>query len=169
MSSETKIQVLCVDDEPMLLDLTKTYLEKSGSIEVDTCEDANLALDKLEKHDYDIVISDYQMPGIDGIKLLKSIRALDIDVPFVVFTGRGRETVAIEALNNGADFYLQKGGDPRSQFAELSNVINVLHSRRRSQMLLSRSEDRYRAFINATRTGAWEYDQRNDSLLMSPE
>lgn len=169
MSSETKIQVLCVDDEPMLLDLTKTYLEKGGSIEVDTCEDANQALDRLERHDYDIVISDYQMPGIDGIKLLKSIRALDIDVPFVVFTGRGRETVAMEALNNGADFYLQKGGDPQSQFAELVNVINLLYSRRRSQMLLSRSEDRYRAYINATRTGAWEYDQRTDSLWLSPE
>ena len=47
----------------------------------------------------------------------------DEDIPFILFTGRGREEVVIEAINNGVDFYLQKGGDPKAQFAELGHKI----------------------------------------------
>ena len=56
------------------------------------------------------------MPVMDGISLLKSIRQRDGDIPFILFTGRGREEVVIDALNNGADFYIQKGGDIKAQF-----------------------------------------------------
>lgn len=132
MTTEAKIQVLCVDDEPMLLDLTKTFLERGGEVEVEICDDSGQALHKVRDNSYDVIVSDYQMPGLDGISFLKAIRSMGIEIPFVVFTGRGRESVAMEALNNGADFYLHKGGDPRSQFAELNNVINLLYSRRRS-------------------------------------
>jgi signal transduction histidine kinase len=63
------------------------------------------------------------MPEMDGITLLKQIRARTRDLPFILFTGKGREEVVIEALNNGADFYLQKGGDPKAQFTELEHKI----------------------------------------------
>ena len=59
------------------------------------------------------------MPGMDGIKFLKAVRAQYPVLPFIIFTGRGREEVAMEALNCGADRYIQKGGDPKSQFTEL--------------------------------------------------
>jgi len=59
------------------------------------------------------------MPETNGIDFLKLIRSRDDPIPFILFTGRGREEVVIEALNSGADFYLQKGGDPSSQFKEL--------------------------------------------------
>ena len=58
------------------------------------------------------------MPGMDGIELLKRVRKSFGNVPFILFTGRGREEVVIEAINNGVDFYLQKGGDPKAQFAD---------------------------------------------------
>ena len=60
------------------------------------------------------------MPDMNGIEFLKKVRASGNTIPFVLFTGRGREEVVIEALNEGANFYLQKGGEPKSQFAELS-------------------------------------------------
>ena len=72
---------------------------------------------------YDAIISDYQMPEMDGITFLKELKASGNTTPFIIFTGRGREEVAIEALNEGADFYLQKGGEPKSQFAELAHKI----------------------------------------------
>jgi len=169
MTSVAKINVLYVDDEPLLLDLTKTYLEQGGDINVVTCDDSRKALLSALSTEYDVMVSDYQMPEMDGIELLKKVKEDRSDLPFIIFTGRGREEVAINALNNGADFYLQKGGDPRSQFAELANVIKVLHTRRTSQDRLAHSEDRYRAFISASRTGAWEYDDRNDRLWCSPE
>ena len=115
------ITILYVDDDPGLLDLGKTYLEASGEFSVDTCPSAPEALGRLKASRYDIIISDYQMPVMDGIAFLKQLKASENPTPFIIFTGRGREEIVVEALNTGADFYLQKGGDPKSQFMELSN------------------------------------------------
>ena len=115
--------VLYVDDEPMLLELAKIFLERSGDFQVDTVTSAPAALDILTGTSYDCIISDYQMPVMDGIAFLKTVRSRGSVVPFIIFTGKGREEVVIEALNSGADFYLQKGGDPKAQFAELAHKI----------------------------------------------
>lgn len=127
------ITVLFVDDEPALLDVSKLYLEKSGEIKVDTCYSAEQALECLRSQTYDAIVSDYEMPGMNGIALLKTVRNLGIETPFIIFTGRGREQIVIEALNSGADFYLQKGGDPRSQFAELVHKIRLAVERFRRE------------------------------------
>jgi PAS domain S-box-containing protein len=115
--------VLYVDDEPMLLELAKLFLERTGDFRVDTLTSAPAALDTLTRTSYDCVISDYQMPVMDGIVFLKTVRSRGNALPFIIFTGKGREEVVIEALNSGADFYLQKGGDPKAQFAELAHKI----------------------------------------------
>lgn len=90
---------------------------------------------------YDAVISDYQMPQMNGIELLKAIRAAGSPIPFIIFTGKGREDVVIEALNEGADFYLQKGGDPKSQFAELAKKLEFAINRRRAEDELRRKNE----------------------------
>ena len=115
--------VLYVDDEPMLLDLAKLFLEKTGDFRIDTLTSAKAALDTLKRTQYDCIISDYQMPEMDGIVFLKTVRSQANDIPFIIFTGKGREEVVIEALNSGADFYLQKGGDPKAQFVELAHKV----------------------------------------------
>jgi len=115
--------ILCVDDEPMLLELAKLFLELTGDFRVDTVTSAPAALDILASTPYDCIISDYQMPGMDGIVFLKTVRSRGNAIPFIIFTGKGREEVVIEALNSGADFYLQKGGDPKSQFVELAHKV----------------------------------------------
>jgi PAS domain S-box-containing protein len=107
----------------MLLELAKLFLEKTGDFCVDTVTSATEALDILAKTSYDCIISDYQMPEMDGIVFLKIFRSRGNIGPFIIFTGKGREEVVIEALNNGADFYLQKGGDPKSQFVELAHKV----------------------------------------------
>ena len=117
------ITLLLVDDETSLLDTGKIFLEKTGDIVVHTAPSAHAALSLMKSTDYDAIISDYQMPGMDGIELLKQVRRSGNTIPFILFTGRGREEVVIQALNEGADYYLQKGGDPKSQFAELSHKI----------------------------------------------
>ena len=125
------ISILYVDDEPALLDIGKLYLERKGEFRVETATSAREALLMLERGKYDAIISDYQMPGMNGIDFLKEVRECGNTIPFIVFTGRGREEVVIQALNEGADFYLQKGGDPRSQFAELTHkVLQAVHQRR---------------------------------------
>ncbi|MDD1767394.1 MAG: PAS domain S-box protein [Methanomassiliicoccales archaeon] len=136
-----------MDDDIAIQELAMLFIEKEGISRVDTSTSAEAALFTLDAQSYDAIVSDYQMPGMDGIKFLKALRGKGDNTPFILFTGRGREEVVIEALNSGADFYLQKGGDPRSQFAELTNMIRRLVSQRRSQMALRESEQRYRSFV----------------------
>ena len=117
------LSVLYVDDEPTLLDVCKLYLERCSDISVSVSSSVEDALTLLETTSFDVIISDYQMPGTDGIGFLKILREKHCFIPFILFTGRGREEVMVEAMKNGAMFYIQKDGHPRSQFAELNNKI----------------------------------------------
>ena len=127
------IRVLYVDDEPSLLELGKLFLEDTGRFTVETSASAQESLDSPDLLSYDVIVSDYQMPGMNGIAFLKEVRKRSAGLPFILFTGRGREEVVIEAINNGADFYLQKGGNPEAQFAELAHKIRQAVSRRKSE------------------------------------
>ena len=119
------IRVLYVDDEPDLLGIGKLFLEESGDFTVTTAMSAAEGILLLEQEQFDAIISDYQMPGMDGIHFLVEVRKRFGSIPFILFTGRGREEVVIQAINRGANFYLQKGGEPGSQFAEHSHKIQT--------------------------------------------
>jgi len=127
------IRVLLVDDEPALLDIGRIFLEKTGQMQVTTAQSAPEALELFSQEPFDAIVSDYEMPVMNGIEFLRAVREQDSLIPFIIFTGRGREEVAIEAINSGADFYLQKGGAPRAQFAELVHKINQGTRRRGSE------------------------------------
>ncbi|MCK9631205.1 MAG: response regulator [Methanoregula sp.] len=140
--------VLYVDDEPDLLYLGKRSMENSGDFSVTTCESASAAMDLLKTSHYDAIISDYQMPEMDGVEFLKNIRLHVGQIPFILFTGKGREDVMIEAINSGADFYLQKGGSPSVQFAELMHKVRQAVSRNEAMQALRESEEKYRFLLD---------------------
>jgi PAS domain S-box-containing protein len=142
-------RVLYVDDEPGLLEIGRIFLERSGQVLVDVITSAPAALTRMQSASYDAIVADYQMPEMDGIAFLKNLRKTYPDLPFILFTGRGREEVVIEAINSGADSYLQKGGDPTAQFAELLHRILIAIERRQAVRALKESEDRYRAVVEA--------------------
>jgi DNA-binding response OmpR family regulator len=104
-----EFRVLYVDDEPALLEIGKLFLEDTKEILVTTAQSADEGLCKLRDDPYDAIVCDYQMPVMDGIQFLKKLRSANNDIPFIIFTGKGREEIVIEALNNGADYYVQKG------------------------------------------------------------
>lgn len=131
------INILIVDDDPAILEITKMFLERTGNFVVSTGESAAEGLVKLEEDDFDVVISDYEMPGMNGLDFLKMIRNKGNSIPFVIFTGRSREEVVIEALNCGADYYIQKGGEPKALFAELTHKALLAVGKRRSEKALA--------------------------------
>ena len=168
------INVLYVDDEQALLELTKLFLEQSGEFSVDTILSAQEAAGLLRDRHYDAIISDYQMPGMNGIEFLRQVRQSGNIIPFIIFTGKGREEVVIEAINSGADSYLQKGGNPRVQFAELGQKLRQMVRRSRAERALRKGEARYRAiFQNATdiirvlgRDGRIAYESPSSSRIL---
>jgi PAS domain S-box-containing protein len=157
------ISVLCVDDEPGLLKIAKIFLERDKDLTVKTVTSAIEGLSVISIESFDAIVSDYQMPEMDGIEFLKRVRLLH-GVPFILFTGRGREEVAIEAINNGVDFYLQKGLEPKSQFAELAHKIKHAVQKRRLEELLVKSEQKFHTFADYTHD--WEYWQSEDNAYV---
>lgn len=96
---ERKLKVLYVDDETDLLTIGKLFMERFGNLTVDTSPSASEALSKIASGSFDGIVSDYQMPGMDGIQLLQEVRQKYGDIPFILFTGRGREEVVIQAID----------------------------------------------------------------------
>ena len=88
------------------------------------------------------------MPVMNGLEFLKAVRLHSPDLPFIIFTGRGREDVVIEAINSGVSYYLQKGGDPISQFAELAHKINLAIEKRATEEQLRLDEQRLEALVD---------------------
>ena len=155
------ISVLYVDDEPALLEIAKIYLEAGGEFTVDTLVSASEALNHLEFRKYDVIISDYQMPDMDGIAFVHALRQRGNTTPFIIFTGKGREEVVIQALNEGVDFYLQKGGEPKSQFAELQHNLRLAVERRRSGLALKESEEKLAAVVAGSPVPKFVIDQNH--------
>jgi PAS domain S-box-containing protein len=153
LNEKKSIRVLHVDDEPGLLKIAKQLLETEGQFQVDTASTAEEAREKMKKETYDAVVSDYQMSGKDGLELLKDLRQNGSTVPFIIFTGKGREEVAIKALNLGADRYLDKNGDPETVYCELAHAINEAVERKRAQEKLRESEERFRLLFDNMAVG----------------
>ncbi|HWS21229.1 MAG TPA: PAS domain S-box protein [Methanoregula sp.] len=141
-------KVLYVDDEPVLLEIVKIFLEKTKEFTIDVTTSVNEVIKSEKLKTYDAIISDYQMPGIDGISFLKYVHTELGDIPFIIFTGKGKEEVVIAALNNGADFYITKGSDPRFQFDELANNIKKAVKKRRIQEGYKNSAQRLSDLVN---------------------
>ncbi|WP_409199253.1 PAS domain S-box protein [Methanospirillum lacunae] len=162
------ISVLHVDDECGLLEAVKLSLEDTGACIVDTAESAELAIEMFRSHPYDAIISDYAMPGTNGIDLLKQVRKEFGDIPFILYTIIPREDVLIEAINYGVTFYLQKGTEQGLQTAELVHVIDQAVTRRITEQALLESENRYRTIIENIIDVYYRTDSEGTLVFISP-
>ena len=152
------IRVLCVDDDALSLDLAKAFLEDSGELKLETTTSGLEALNMMAAKRYDAIISDYSMPEMDGLELLKRVRRRDADIPFILFTGRGREEVVIDACNAGITFYVRKGVDVKAQFFELDHKIKQAVGRRRAEDHIRTAKQQDRMAMDLVRIARWEFD-----------
>jgi len=141
---ETLIHVLHVDDDADFLKCSNRILEMHGPFQIENALSVQDALQKLEQKTYDVIVADYQMPTRNGLDLLKELRNRGNDVPFILFTGKGREEVAIEALNLGADRYFNKSGKPKTVYGELAHGIISSVKAKHAENALQESEEKYR-------------------------
>jgi PAS domain S-box-containing protein len=138
------IRVLHVDDDPNFLKVAKQCLELQGSFHVDIAGSVEEALNKLKEKEYDAVVSDYQMSGKDGLEFLEMLRKNGNTIPFIMFTGRGREEVAVKAWSLGADHYVNKRGDPETTYCELAHCLRSTRERERDATERKEAEEKLR-------------------------
>jgi len=128
---DRSIRVLHVEDDPDFADLTAIFLEReSGRFAVETVTDPNEGLARVEDHPPDCVVSDYEMPGMNGIELLRAVRSRYPDLPFILFTGKGSEEVASDAISAGVTDYLNKGGGTQQYELLATRVHNAVEKAR---------------------------------------
>jgi CheY-like chemotaxis protein len=131
-----KTLILHVDDDPAFLAISKEILQETGTFHIETATSVAEAHQKLCQQSFDAIISDYEMPTKNGLQFLEEIRQQKNEIAFVMFTGRGREEVAVKALNLGADRYINKTGDPQTVYCELSYAITKIVERKKARRML---------------------------------
>ena len=120
----TGAQILIVDDDPALLEaLPETLRLRMAGLQVDTTDSGPAALERLEATDYDALVVDIKMPGMDGLELLTQIKRICPDTPTILITGHGDHDLAVDALRAGAQDYVTKPIDRDYFVASLGRAI----------------------------------------------
>lgn len=159
------ITVLHVDDDPSFLNLTEEFLEREDSrFVIETAPSADDGLDRIGDQPPDCVVSDYDMPGRNGIEFLQSAREEYPDIPFILFTGKGSESVASEAISAGVTDYLQKKSGAE-QYELLANRITNAVEARRAARNATRQKELMRLTELTGNTGGWELDLETEEFL----
>ncbi|TML45281.1 MAG: response regulator [Actinobacteria bacterium] len=119
-------RILLVDDDRALLDALPQALRlRMDEIQIDTSETATEALERIRETDYDAIVSDIKMPGMDGLALLHEIRELRPTTPTLMITGHGERDLAVQALRGGAYDFVQKPIDRDYFIASLERAIQL--------------------------------------------
>ena len=165
--SASAIRVLHVDDEPSFAETAAAFLEQEDEqFEVETANSASEGFERLEESTFDCIVSDHDMPRQNGIEFLEGVREEYSDLPFILYTGKGSEEVASEAISAGVTDYLQKKGGT-SQYTVLANRIRNAVDNYRAQTELAAREQRLNLFFEQSPLGVIEWDEDFDFVRVN--
>lgn len=116
-------RILLVDDDQDILDIVRLDLEDDPANAVDTSNTAQEAIGRVKNARYDVIISDWRMPGMNGVDLIRKLRSEGCDAFIILYSGYIQGSDIRNALDYGADYYLHRGGDPEQEFAEIHRLI----------------------------------------------
>ena len=161
------IAVLHVDDDPDFADLTATFLEREDDqVTVETASSAEDGLERIDNCLPDCILSDYNMPGMNGLEFFETVRERYPDLPFILFTGMGSETIASDAISAGVTDYLQKGSGAE-RYELLANRIRNAVQARREERRANRQQQLMGLTEFAGDTGGWELDRESGTVLLT--
>ena len=160
------LRVLLVEDEQTQIELVTLNLERA-SIQVTSTRKPSEAMNLLSKSQFDCVVSDYQMPEMNGIQLCRKIRNTS-SIPFIIYTGRGSEEIAAEAFSAGVDFYVLKE-QSLGQYQVLIRSIRYAAEKRRAEEDLMASFERVKSLLGALGSSMEELASSEKALRKSNE
>ncbi len=152
------ISILLVDDEPASLEATAAFFSKDAKFDVDTACSADEAMEKLKNYSYDLVSSDYLMPGMNGFELWKRLRGIGDHTPFIVHADEGWEDLVSETLgNDDLQIYLRNGQDDRD-LVRLQVIVEETVGKKSDKKALSLMNLNYRRLLNFRQEGILSVD-----------
>lgn len=160
------ISVLTVDDDRATVDLTATYLERNDGFSVTTATGPDEALDRIRDRPPDCVVSDYEMPGMNGLELFDVVHEEFPTLPFILYTGKGSEAVAGRAVSAGVTDYLQKQSGAEQYDLLANRIRNAVQARRETERA-NRQEQLMRLTEFAGDTGGFEVDIGTGEMLLT--
>jgi len=165
LTAKEPIQVLHVDDEADFLKAAKRCLETQGEFQVDIASSVEEAMEKMKMKEFDVIVSDYVMPGKDGLEFLKELRDHGNNIPFIMFTGKGREEVTIKALNLGADQYFNKIGGPETVYGELAHGVRQVVESKNAEDALKASKNYLETILGSIFTAVVVIDEETHEIV----
>ncbi|MFC7077621.1 ATP-binding response regulator [Haloarcula halophila] len=146
MTGSYQIRALVVDDSDFFAEMTADTLSEKHGIDATAVNNPESALERIRAESFDCVVSDYEMPEMDGLELLRSIRQFEPTLPFILLTGRGDEETASEAIAAGvADYLLKLEVVEDKQYGRLANrienVVSQNRTRKKFESLVENSPD----------------------------
>ena len=153
--------VLFVDDDEDFAPLVAQYLEREHGFDVRTESSAEAALERLDADpEISCVVSDYAMPGMDGLEFLDAAKSRHPELPFILFAGQGSEEVASRAIRLGADDYLEKDtGDTRYELlaTRIDNCVTIARQQQKLQDIYAAIENAGHAMVVTDADGVITY------------
>lgn len=160
------LTILCVDDDPDVVNLTATFLKREeDAFSVITETSAHDGLTRLNGN-LDCIVSDYQMPGMDGLEFLRTVREDYPDLPFILFTGQGSEEVAADAIEAGVTSYYRKENGT-TQYTVLANTIQNHVEQYRTEQYARSLEREYELVADTATDVFWTVDLTTERLSLS--
>lgn len=164
---ESGIDVLMVDDDPEFCDLISHGLESNNEtmrVETTNTPDSGLAI--IDERPPDCVVSDYNMPGMNGIELLEAVRQDHPEIPYILYTNRGNENIAAEAISAGITDYLVKGHGAE-HYNHLSSLIQATVQKYRKEQLNQKEQKMVSLAEIASDAGGFEVHIDTDTLVVT--
>lgn len=165
--ADASIRVLFVDDDKDYIQLATRFLRDGCIDAVDGVMSAKDALERLQAQEYTVIICDYLMPEMDGVQFLKEIRSRGIETPFILMTGKDRDDTDIDPIELGADLHVQKSGDMKARFSELSETIKNIACWKRIEKQLREERDLFRHIIDSNMMGLAVIDNQGKVVIWS--
>lgn len=144
MIGSAPLKVLIVDDEDTFRLSLEIALKMSNKFQIHSCDSGESAVEALEKESFDVVILDHRMPAMSGLDVLQWMHERKIDIPVIMLTAAGSETIAVEAMRLGAYDYLRKD---QIEIDRLPITINSVHERYLYRREMSRQEEQERQAV----------------------